>query len=316
MVQHGLKLLPERRGGQALSGPQEMDDLPQKPRPATAAAADHHAVGSRFGETLLDLLERGDVAVCNHRDVHRLLHFSDELPVRPSPIELAAGAPVDRDHLNAAVLGDFGKAGRVACALVPTGPHLQRHRQVNRLDRGLEDARGVDLVTHQSRSGVALDHFLDRTAEVDIDDRGPPVLVELGRLRHDLGLVAGELNRHGVLLGAVRRHFHGPAGPADHGLAGDHLGDDKPGAQALDQTAERHVRHPGHGRQDDSVLQGYGADLNAHFLGRVAGGGHYLGNLAAFPRRRNTNGTGFTARPGRGTVPRVRLTPTTHRSRT
>jgi hypothetical protein len=52
---------------------------------------------------------------------------------------------------------------------------------------------------HQSGAGVAVHHLLDRAAHVDVDDRGAPVLVELGGFRHLDRRAAGELHRDRVL---------------------------------------------------------------------------------------------------------------------
>ena len=76
-------------------------------------------------------------------------------------------------------------ARRVAVLVVPAGAHLQRDRQIDRPDRRLEDARGLPLVAHQRRAGMAVHHLLDRAAEIDVDEAGAAVGIELGRLGHD-----------------------------------------------------------------------------------------------------------------------------------
>ncbi len=99
----------------------------------------------------------------------------------------------------------------------------------------------MQLVAHQRRAGMAVDHFLDRAAEIDVDDLRAAIGVELGRLGHDTRLAAGELHRHRLFLGAALCHRQRLSRFADHRLARDHLRDHKPGAQPLDQTAKRQI---------------------------------------------------------------------------
>ncbi len=242
MLDQDGELLGQGRIGLALAGGQIMGDLARKPRTAIGTAPDHGAVRARQAQHLGGVLEGIDVAIADHRDRHRFLDLADEAPVGMAVIELVAGAAMHGDHLHAGILGDARQGRRVAAVHVPAGAHLQRHRQVDRLDHRRDDVAGQLLVAHQRRAGIAIDHLLHRTAHIDVDDRGAAVLVELGGFRHHLGLAAGQLNRHGEFLGAGGRHLHGLAVGADHGLAGDHLGHDQAGAAALGQATERHVR--------------------------------------------------------------------------
>jgi hypothetical protein len=158
------------------------------------------------------------------------------------------------------------KAGGVAVAVVPPGAHLEGDRQIDRPHRRLENARGLQFVAHQRRPGVAVDDLLDRAAEIEVDQHGAAIGVEFGRLGHDTGLAAGELDRHRLLLGAASRHRQGLPCFADRRLARDHLGDDERGAVLFDDAPERQIAHPRHRRQDDRVCERDGAKANAHGL--------------------------------------------------
>jgi hypothetical protein len=244
-----------------------MHDLARKPGPALGAAPDHDAVGAGGGERRARVLEADDIAVDHDRDAHRLLDPAHEIPIGGAVVELAAGAAVHRDHANAARLGDARQLRRVAAGLVPAGAHLERDREVDRRDRGLHDAPGQVGFAHQRRAGGLVDHLLDRTTEVDVDQRRAAVGIEPRRLGHDFGLAAGQLHRHGEDLGAALGQLHRLPGLADHGLAGDHLRDHQPGAEALDQAPERQVRDPGHRGQDHRLGDLQGSNLDAHILG-------------------------------------------------
>ena len=60
-------------------------------------------------------------------------------PVGLALVQLASRAAVYRDHLHAEILGDARKFGRVEAVVVPAHPRLERHRHLDRLDRGFDD---------------------------------------------------------------------------------------------------------------------------------------------------------------------------------
>ena len=102
----------------------------------------------------------------------------------------------------------------------------------------------MHLVAHQRRTGMAVDHLFDRAAEIDVDDTGAAVGLELRRLGHHPRLAAGELHRHWLFLGAALRHQQRLPGVADGRFAGDHLGDDQGCALALHHAPERQIGDP------------------------------------------------------------------------
>ena len=76
---------------------------------------------------------RVDVAIADHRNADRVLDLADEAPIGRTVIELIARAAVHRDHLNPRALRLFWPGRGIAVALVPAGPHLQRHRNLTAL---------------------------------------------------------------------------------------------------------------------------------------------------------------------------------------
>ena len=185
---------------------QPVDDLADQPRLPVATAPDHDAVGAGCVERRIDFLEGRDVAIDDDRDLDRRLDLVDKAPIGGPGKHLAAGAAVHSDHANAAGFGNVREAGRVALVIVPAGAHLQRHRQIDRLDRRFEDAGRLQFVAHQRRPGMAAHHLLDRATEIDVDQAGAAVGVEFGCLGHHRRLAAGELHCHRLLLGAALRH--------------------------------------------------------------------------------------------------------------
>ena len=258
---HRRILLGERRIGQALAGAQVVHGLIQEPRPTISAAADHDAVGPRLLERIVDVVQGLDIAVGDHRQSGRRLDLADEAPVGMAVVEVAAGAAVHSQHLDARLLGDARQVWGVAVGRIPAGAHLQGHRELHRLDGRLEDLRGMNLVAHQRRAGMAIHDLLHGAAEVDVDDGRPAVLVQPGRIGHDLGLAAGELDRHREFFGRVLGHQQRLAVLPHHGCRGDHLGHDQACPAALHHLPERHVGDAGHGRQDDRLVDANRADF-------------------------------------------------------
>ena len=136
---HDGVLLAQRWIGQPFAGAQIVDRLVEEPRPAVGAAPDHHAVGAGLLEGRVDVVERVDVAVDDHRQTGRRLDVGDERPVGMAVIEIAARAAMHGQHLDAALLGDAREVGGVAVGRIPARAHLERHRQLHRLDRRLEN---------------------------------------------------------------------------------------------------------------------------------------------------------------------------------
>src|SRR6516164_929814 len=149
MTEHDVALRAQRWIGASPAVPKPLRYLASEPRPSTASAANHQAVGSRFAQRLIGTLEAYDVAIDDDRDAYRILDETDEVPVGGAGIELAARVTVDGDHADPACFGNPRKPGCVAVAIIPAGAHLKGDRQIDCLDRRLEDACSMSLVAHQ-----------------------------------------------------------------------------------------------------------------------------------------------------------------------
>ena len=102
--------------------------LAKYPRVGDRSAADHHSVNSAFIQTLERLFRRGDVAATDHRNRNRALHRGDHIPVGPSAVTLGASAPVNCDHVGAAVFDYACNFNGVDRRVIPAGSNLHRHR--------------------------------------------------------------------------------------------------------------------------------------------------------------------------------------------
>ena len=94
-------------------------------------------------------------------------------------------------------------------------------------------------VAQQAGAAVALDHFIDRAAEVDIENVEAEILADARGVGHDGGVGAEELRGDGMLVrveaqifGQRLGGFAGAQGGADAVRAGE-LGHDQPAAARL-----------------------------------------------------------------------------------
>ena len=136
---------------------------------------------------------------------------------------------------------------------------------------------------------MTVDHFLDRAAEIDIDNLGTAVGIDLGGFAHCVRLATSELDRHGLFFGAALNHCHRLAALADHCLAGDHLRHHEGGAQALDKAAKRQIGNTRHRRQDHRLIDDCETEINAHFLSIISICLSIKQSLSFFLLRRNIN---------------------------
>jgi hypothetical protein len=105
-------------------------------------------------------------------------------------------------------------------------------------------------------------HLLGRAAHIDVDDLRAPVHVVAGRLGHHPRLGAGNLHRDRLHLARVVGAAHGLLALPELGVGRHHLGHRVARAQLLAQLAERPVRHPGHGGDEQVVAKTMRTDLH------------------------------------------------------
>ena len=145
------------------------------------------------GVTMSPLPITGDVP-------HRGLHFSDAGPIRLAAIALLARARMQRDGLQSAIFGELSHFHGHQLLIVPAGAELHGERNRDGRPHLAQDLFHQRQIAQQSRTAVALHHFVDRAAEVDVDDIESKILASLGRVGHHLGIGAKQLRRDGMLL--------------------------------------------------------------------------------------------------------------------
>ena len=117
----------------------------------------------------------------------------------------------------------------------------------------LDDLDGQTLILHQRGTSPAVADLFGRTTHIDVDDLRTAADVVFGRLRHHVGVGAGNLDRNrtgfAVMVGAPRGLQRIPQIFA----RGHHLANRVGRAQPFTELAKRPVRHPRHGRDKNAV---------------------------------------------------------------
>ena len=191
------------------------------------------------------------VAVADHRDVHRALELGDLRPVRAAFVELLRGARVQGQGLHPDGLRALGDLDEDQVLLGPAQAHLHRHRAVDGLDHGPHDGLAAVDVAQAGAAALGLRHLGRRAAEVDVDDVGPALAHQLAAL----AMIAGSLPQSWVetgcstpcwsIISMVR------CVAVLQGVGGHELGHGQPEPEGLVERAQGTVRHPRHRGEND-----------------------------------------------------------------
>jgi hypothetical protein len=131
----------------------------------------------------------------NHdRDRYGVFDLAHRRPVGAAFVELAARAAMDGDKPHARSLRAPRQLGGVMRAVVPTKPHLQRHRHAHHAHHGIDQGQRMIEIAHQRRAGSAVDHVLGRAPHIDVDDVGAETLGDARAFGHPARFAAGELH--------------------------------------------------------------------------------------------------------------------------
>ena len=113
-------------------------------------------------------------------------YFRDTGPVGVATIALLARARMQRDGLEAAILGQPRHADVYQFAIVPSGAEFHGERNGDGGAYGSQQALDQGQIAQQTRAAIAGDYFLDRASEVDVDDIEAHVLAVARGVRHHL----------------------------------------------------------------------------------------------------------------------------------
>ncbi len=245
--------------------------LLKDPRVPKAPARDHDPVAPGLPPHPDRVLGGLDVAVADDRDVQRCLHPRDFLPSGGALVQLHSCPRMQGEDLGPGILTAQPDSHRIALLLVPSRSCLDRHRQPDRVLHGADDARHQTEILEAARAAVAAHHLLHRTAEVDIDEIRPVVLLhEGGGFRHSVRLGAEQLDTDGPLLLGEERPVVDIPHPASQPFARQELGHHDVGPERPTQSAKRGFRDPRHRSEEQGhtvshgVRERHACEVNGH----------------------------------------------------
>jgi len=231
--------------------------IAEHPRVAKGAPADHGAGTPGVLPQAQDISGGLEIAIADDRDVERLDHAGDLIPVRLSGKHLGAGPSVQREGLGAGVLHPERDRHRIPAIVAPPAAGFYCHRQVSGSDHCPNDSVHQVHVPEATRPPISLHHLLHRAAEVDVDELGLVVLGdETARLRHRIRIGTVNLDSDRPFNRFELGTFQGRLNAAPNRLGRQKLGQHEIRAHSPADLAKRRLRHSRHRSKDEGEWMG------------------------------------------------------------
>jgi len=163
-------------------------------------AADHDGVTTSLLDHTAGIFGSADIPVSDHRNLDRLLDCANPLPSRLAAIALLAGASMQGDGAQAAVLGHSRQSHTDDLLLAPSRAEFHRKRNAHSRPHRFKNTTNRGQIPQQAGSAIALDDLLRRTAQIEVDQVKTELLDQVGGLGHDPGIAAKQLRRDRVLV--------------------------------------------------------------------------------------------------------------------
>ena len=151
---------------------------------------------------------------------------------------------------------------------VPAGANFQSHGHLrHRFHHRIQNAPDQYFVLQQRRTRHHVADFFGRTAHVDIDDLCAPVNVVPRGFGHHRRVGAGNLHADRIDLAFVVGAPRSLGRTVQQRVRRHHLGHRHARAQLFAKLTERPVGYPGHGGNNQAILEEVGADAHkrSHF---------------------------------------------------
>ena len=233
----------------------------KQPRVAQCAPGDHHAVAVCLPHHAQGILGAVDIAVAQHRHLHRVLYPGDDLRVDARGVHLLPGAGVHRYQCRARLLAGLGALHGGDVVGVPALAHLYGNRALGVRHHLLHDTPAAVGVQHQLAARPAGNDLGGRAAHVDIHKVKFVLLNGGGGLAHDLRHLAEDLHPVGCAVRRCLQQADGLMVAVHQRPAGYHLADGKASAVLRHQAAAGGIRKARHRAEHRPVGQGDIADL-------------------------------------------------------
>ena len=228
----------------------------ENPGTAKSGATYHDGIDTIAVESLIGLVERGDIAVAYNGNMYArvALHFANERPVGLTGVHLRACAAMNGKCLYATVLQLLSQLGDDELLMVPAQTRLHGNRQLNSLHHFLCNLQQLGNVLQHACTGTLASYLLDGTAEVEVDEVRACLFHNLGCFDHGIDVATINLYAHRALLVADGELTDGGVDIADESLGRDELRVDHRCAKALTKHAEADVCDVLHGRQEQGAF--------------------------------------------------------------
>ena len=145
--------------------------IPEDPGIPLCGPAYHYPVTARSGQHFFRRPGTVHIPVADNRNLHRLLHLADDIPVRAAAVVLLPGAPMHRNGGHTAVLRDLCDFHRITVCLVKSLTDLNRHGLVHSFHQGGQDFPYKRRIFHQCRAFPVVHHLGHGTAHIEIQQR-------------------------------------------------------------------------------------------------------------------------------------------------
>src|ERR1043165_3752122 len=226
-------------------------DLPEYPRVRHRTATNQHTIATRFTKLLKRSLDGRHIATTRNRHLHDFFDLPHEIPIRQPAVPLLLRTTVQRDVLSATILGELRRLNRINRVIVETGTDLHRQRNRDHFLDLFENRFEPAVILQQSRTTTMLHDLRRWTTTVNVEYVSANFLGYLRRHRHALRLTPKDLHRKWALV-FVKTHLPFRLRVvARQTLNRNELRHRQTNTAAtFEQTAEGHIGHSRHRRQN------------------------------------------------------------------
>ena len=170
MPQHHFYHLFHRRFWQFFSGFHIMNDISENPGIALGSSCNHKSVASGVFFHTFDIFPCNQIAVADHRDLYRLFHLPDNVPVCFSGIELFSGSSVNCDGRRTRFLGNAGQFHCIDMGIIKPFPDFDGDRFSYCPSRFFNNLCRKEGIFHQGRTVAVVNDFGNGASHINIQN--------------------------------------------------------------------------------------------------------------------------------------------------
>ena len=230
-------------GSHALSVLEIVADILKYPRATKRSTTNHHGIYAILLEALFGALGSGDIAIADDGDMNAgiALDLSDEGPVGFACVHLAAGATMDSERLDSAVLELLRKLGDDAVVIIPSKTRFNCNGKAHGIHYCTRDIKHLGDIFEKTSTRAFIGHFLHRAAEIDVDEIGLRLLHDTCSCGHGCYIFAVDLNSNRPFFIVNLQLTHGRCHVTNEGIGIYKFGIYACGPEALAEQAKSGV---------------------------------------------------------------------------